>query len=607
MANKGDSRPQPAPILGIDLGTTNSEIALFRDGKAHILGEPPMLPSVVGFDEQGQLIVGEAAKNQWAAFPERTVRSVKRRMGSPEALTLGDATFRPPEISAMILKALKQRAESVLGQVVKRVVITVPAYFADAQRQATFEAAELAGLEVVRMIHEPTAAALAYEVGKEGRRHLLVYDLGGGTFDVSVVTIEGDVLEVAASTGDRRLGGDDFDQCLVSYFSGQLIERYGLAADAIQGALASKLQRIAERTKIHLSDFPYALVEEAYVGTSASGEAIHLRCEVQREDYEQMIQPLVDRTMDAVQRALHEAELTVLDIEEVVLVGGSTKTPLIQAGLERLFGLTPRASIHPDLCVAMGACIQAAVIDGVDVQSVLLDVTPYTFGTNAINGRNTEENPCNPHYFAPIIRKNTPIPVTKSEVFCTVNDGQKEVEIKIYQGDSEDVRENLLIGDFTVTGLSPAPAGNLITVQLALDSDGVLEVTAQEKVSGLQKSLLIRRSMADQQEVASVSAARERINRLFADGAENETADRHLADDDAADVGFDEDESQAQPISAETLLERAESLLVQLEGEDAADVKHCLQQFAKAKDAGDQDRIDETLTRLDDLLFYLEM
>ncbi|CAM2008691.1 Hsp70 family protein [Acanthopleuribacter pedis] len=590
----------PGPIVGIDLGTTNSEIAVYREGRVDLLGDPIILPSVVGCDESGRFMVGEAAKNQFALFPERTVRSVKRQMGGTQKIHLGDSAFRPEEISALILKELKRRAEAALGVPVRRAVITVPAYFSDAQRQATFAAAELADLEVMRMIHEPTAAALAYEVGKEGRRHLLVYDLGGGTFDVSVVTIEQDVLEVMASTGDRRLGGDDFDQCLVRHFFEELKKSYSLDADALQGRLAAALLKTAEATKVHLSDFPFAVVEEAYIGEDAAGTAMHLRCEVTREEFEQMITPLVDRTMEAVQKALLEAELTVLDIEEVVLVGGSTRTPFIQKSLERLFGLVPRGGIHPELCVATGAAVQAAVIDGVEVDSVLLDVTPYTFGTNAIDAASGGEKPYNPHFFAPIIRKNTPIPVTKSEVFCTVNENQKEVEIKIYQGESDDVRDNLLIGDFTVTGLSPAPAGNLVTVQLSLTADGILEVTAQEKVSGLQKSLVIRRSIqaGDGQ---SISAAKERIERLFAEG------EKGSATVDAAEDGSEESLSEDTATEVMDLIARAESLLPKLTGNDARDVATCLAAVKDAANEGDEAKLDEQSSRLDDLLFYLEM
>lgn len=600
------SGPAPGPIVGIDLGTTNSEIAVYRDGRVELLGEPQLIPSVVGLDEQGQIIVGEAAKHQAVLFPERTVRSVKRMMGGGLSVQLGAEKFTPEEISACILRALKQRAEQALGTRLRRAVITVPAYFSDAQRQATFAAAELAEWEVVRMIHEPTAAALAYEVGQEGRRHLLVYDLGGGTFDVAVVAVEQDVLEVIASTGDRRLGGDDFDTCLVRHFFAGLQQQHDLPADALQGRLAAALQKVAERTKIHLSDFPYALVEEAYVGETAAGEPIHLRCEVMRDQYEALIAPLIDRTMEAVQKALLESELTVLDIEEVVLVGGSTRTPLIQKRLETLFGLVPRAGIHPEFCVATGAAVQAAVIDGVAVDAVLLDVTPYTFGTNAIDARHDGEESYNPHFFAPIIRKNTPIPVTRSEVFCTVNENQKEVEIKIYQGESDDVRDNLLIGDFTVTGLSPAPAGNLITVQLALTKDGILEVTAQEKVSGLQKSLVIRRSFQPG-DVKTVSAAKERIERLFAEGEPR--ADHADADADADDslASSVDDSPDNEAVSPQSLIERAAALQPSLSETDAADIAAAVSALQAALATGDVAAVAQKQSHLDDLLFYLEM
>lgn len=371
-------------IIGIDLGTTNSEVAIVRDGRVEVIEVAPgvrILPSVVGVADDGTLLVGEAARNQYVLHPERSVRSIKRRMGELDAVQMAGKDYSAQEISAMILRRLREIAEAHTGETLTRAVITVPAYFSDAQRQATREAGEIAGLEVMRIINEPTAAALAYESCHSGARKALVYDLGGGTFDVSVVNLESDVVEVLASHGNNHLGGDDFDEKLVSFAVEHL--RTKNTIDVRDNAVAmARLQRAAETAKITLSEQPYASLSEEYL-SEKDGVPVHLSLEISRSDYEDMIEPFVAETLAAVHVALSGAGLTVSEINEILLVGGATRTPLVQRRLEEELGLQPRAEVDPDLCVAMGAAIQAAVIAGAQAPTVLVDVTPYTFGTSA--------------------------------------------------------------------------------------------------------------------------------------------------------------------------------------------------------------------------------
>jgi molecular chaperone DnaK len=396
-------------IIGIDLGTTNSEVAIVRQGRVEVIPVAPgvrLLPSVVSVADDGSLFVGEAARNQYALHPERSVRSIKRRMGEYTSVQMAGKDYSPQEVSAMILRRLRDIAEAHVGQTVGKAVITVPAYFSDAQRQATREAGEIAGLEVVRIINEPTAAALAYESCHSGARKALVYDLGGGTFDVSVVNLESEVVEVLASHGNNHLGGDDFDQKLVAFAVDHLKQKDDV--DVRHNPLAmARLQRAAEAAKITLSDQPYATLSEEYL-FDKHGVPVHLSLEVSRDEYEEMIEPYIAETIEAVHVALSGAQLTVADINEILLVGGATRTPLVQRRLEEELGMQPRAEVDPDLCVAMGAAIQAAVIAGGQAPTVLVDVTPYTFGTNAVGYCKGEMYP---YCYVPVIRKNTPIPV----------------------------------------------------------------------------------------------------------------------------------------------------------------------------------------------------
>ena len=358
-------------IVGIDLGTTNSEIALYRGGRPEILADEQgrkILPSVVGVTEAGELLVGEEARNQLLLYPDRTVRSIKRRMGQAETVRMAGHDYTPQEISAIILKRLKEIGERRLGRPVVKAVITVPAYFSDTQRQATREAGEIAGLEVVRIINEPTAAALVYEAGQHQGKRILVYDLGGGTFDVSVVRIEEGVVEVISSHGNNHLGGDDFDQKIVAHVLDHLRLKQGVDVSDKPRAMA-RILRAAEAAKKHLSDHPYARIEEEYL-TEVGAKPVHLSLELVRDEYEQMIAPFVEETLQAIHSALRAADLTATQVDEILLVGGATRTPMIRRRLLEIFGLEPRGEVDADLCVAMGAAIQGAAIGGAEVSAV---------------------------------------------------------------------------------------------------------------------------------------------------------------------------------------------------------------------------------------------
>src|ERR1700758_4224212 len=400
-------------IVGIDLGTTNSEIAVYRDGRPEVQADGSgrlILPSVVGLDQDGSLLVGEAARNQYILHPERTVRSIKRMMGSDRKVSLGDRNYTPQDVSAMILRRLREIAEERLGAPVRKAVITVPAFFSDAQRQATREAGEIAGLEVARIVNEPTAAALVYEAAQQQGKRVLVYDLGGGTFDVSVVRIQEGVVEVIASHGNNHLGGDDFDHKIVEHVLDHLRIEHKVDVSDNPQAMA-RIHRAAENAKKHLSDHPFARIEEEYLA-EAGGKPVHLALELARADYEEMIAPFIEETLSAIHIALESAALTASQIEEVLLVGGATRTPLIRDRMFEVFGRPARGEVDPDLCVAMGAAIQGASMAGEKVSAVLVDVTPYTFGTGALGELG---GTLYPYCFIPIIPKNTPIPVRKSE------------------------------------------------------------------------------------------------------------------------------------------------------------------------------------------------
>ena len=579
-------------VVGIDLGTTNSEIAIYRGARPEVLMDElgrKILPSVVGVGETGDLLVGEDARNQLILYPERTIKSIKRQMGSNDKVHLAGCEYTPQEISAIILKRLKHIAEQSLGQPVRKAVITVPAYFSDTQRQATREAGEIAGLEVVRIINEPTAAALVYEAAQHQGKRILVYDLGGGTFDASIVRIEAGVVEVISSHGNNHLGGDDFDHKIVEHILDHLRIKQGVDVSDQPKAMA-RLLRSAEAAKKHLSDHPYARIEEEYL-TETAGKPTHLVLELSREEYEGMIAPFIEETLAAIHVALESASLTSSQIDEILLVGGATRTPLIRRRLREAFAREARGEVDPDLCVALGAAIQGGAIAGAEVSAVLVDVTPYTFGTSALGELNGEFYP---YQYVPIIPKNTAIPVHKSDVFFTVTDDQNTVEVRVYQGENADALENIQIGEFRVEGLSKAPAGNPIILDLALDRDGILNVSAKEKNTGLERRITIDRAMSryDKDELHD---ARQRITDLF--GAKD--ADQ-MPGSSSGTTGAPTD----GPVA--TLVAKAQAKLDEAVDEDRAELIDLVEIIMDCQRRSDLAGLDVARKQLTDLLFYLE-
>ena len=581
-----------SPIIGIDLGTTYSEVAVLRDGKVEIVRDngETMMPSCVGLTPEGELLVGTAARNQYLVYPERTIRSIKRSMGSTERVPLGDKTYLPQEISAIILRELKARAERALGQQVGRAVITVPAYFSDAQRQATREAGQLAGLEVLRILNEPTAACLAYETAPEQKaKTVLAYDLGGGTFDVSIVKMEGDLVEVVASHGDNHLGGDDFDELLYQDIFNRLATKEKREISLAEVAHC-RLRRAAELAKIRLSDDPYAHVIEDHLG-GKGGEVSHLDEEVSRDEFSNLISALLAKTLDAIHKALRDANLTARHLDEVILVGGSTRIPAVFELIERELGLKPRRDVHPDLAVALGAGVMAARLAGTPDQRVLVEITPYTFGTGTLGWVGQEFGP---FHFVPIIKAGTPLPISRSEGFLTVADGQEEVDVTVYQGDNPDVRRNILIGRFCFSGLDPkAPRDSIILLHMQLDLDGILRVTATEKATGLQCATTIENSltkMTDEQ----IQQSRQEIAALFGPIAE-----------DAAELEDDETDAAEEPV-ADALVERTLAAMDRMDPVDREDAGKLVEKLTKALADGDTETIAATRQELDDILFYIE-
>lgn len=574
-------------IIGIDLGTTNSEVAVLEAGKVKVLkvaGESDQLPSYVGLDEQGDLLVGEAAKNQFLLYPERTIKSVKRHMGEDIQLQLADKEYSPQEISAMILRHLKQIAEKHLGKPVTRAVITVPAFFSDAQRQATRDAGEIAGLTVERILNEPTAAALAYEVNSPEARTILVYDLGGGTFDVSVVKIENNVVEVLSSHGDNHLGGDDFDQKIIEHILSFIKDEHGIDLKDEPKAM-SRIIRAAENAKIALSSQPYYTIEEEHLSED-KGRPIHLSLELSREDYEAMIKPFIEQTEKAIHTALDGAKLRVVDIDEILLVGGSTKTPLVRTRLEQSLNRPIRLEVDPDLCVAIGAATQAGIISGENVSATLVDITPYTFGTSALGEKDGYEYP---YVYIPIIKKNTPIPVTRSESFFVVFDGQEKIKVSVYQGEDPDALNNEVLGDFFIKDLKNPQAGDVIITTFALDINGILQVTTIEKKTGKKESITIDNVISRFQD-EELEKAKKQVAALFED--ENSESNSN-SDQNASSQGKE-------------LLQKAQKMLSTLDGDDKEDMDDLIKDLETAMQANDEAGIQTASEELTDLIYYLE-
>ena len=469
-------------IIGIDLGTTNSCVAVMEGGEPTVIANAEgarTTPSVVAFSKTGERMVGQVAKRQAVTNPDRTIISIKREMGTNHKVSIDGHDYTPPEISAMILQKLKADAEAYIGSPVTQAVITVPAYFTDSQRQATKDAGRIAGLEVKRIINEPTAAALAYGLDKGDAHKILVYDLGGGTFDVSLMEVGDGIFEVLATAGNNRLGGDDFDQRLIDYIADEFKKANGIDLRQDRVAL-QRLKEAAEKAKIELSGLMSANVNLPFI---AEGP-LHLDMTITRAKFNELTADLVEKTIAPMNQALRDAGITAKDIDKVILVGGSTRIPAVQDAVQRITGKEPYKGINPDECVAIGAAIQGGVLAGDVKDIVLLDVTPLSLGIETLGG-----------VFTRLIERNTTIPVKKTQVFSTAADGQTSVDVHVLQGEREMAAYNKTLGRFQLTGIAPAPRGvPQIEVTFDIDANGIVHVSAKDLGTGKEQSIAITAS-----------------------------------------------------------------------------------------------------------------
>jgi molecular chaperone DnaK len=563
-----------AKVLGIDLGTTNSCMAVMEGGEAVVIPNAEggrTTPSVVGFSKTSERLVGQVAKNQAVSNPDRTISSIKRHMGSDYKVNIDGKEYTPQEISAMVLQKMKTDAESYLGEKVTQAVITVPAYFTDAQRQATKDAGKIAGLEVLRIINEPTAAALAYGLDKGDEQTILVFDLGGGTFDVSILELGDGVFEVKATSGNNRLGGDDFDQRVVEYLISEFKKDTGIDLKGDRMAL-QRLKDAAEKAKVELSGVMSANINLPFITADANGPK-HLDINLSRAKFNELTADLVEKTMGPTRQAMSDAGLSPQDIHKVLLVGGSTRIPAVQEAIQKFIQKDPHKGINPDECVAIGAAIQAGVLAG-DVKDVLLlDVTPLSLGIETLGGVSTR-----------LIERNTTIPTSKSQVFSTAADGQTTVEIHVLQGERSMAADNKTLGRFQLSGIPPAPRGvPQIEVTFDIDANGIVNVSAKDKGTGNSQSITIS---------GGSGLSDEEIDKMVKDAEKNAAEDErrkelvelrnqadsmiYQAEKTIKDLGDKADKDKVEQVN-----QAAEKLKEAVKGDDMDKIKAAIEELTK--------------------------